>query len=153
MQAALAFQLAVRAALNQTADAIDLVRAARTQAADLLKRPADTETTVAKAAQAVIDASDAIESRLHNPKAEVVYDILSFPGGAQLYSQLSPLYAFALQSDRPPPQGQREVFAEQSAELQRLLGETDQLRQGPITALEAALQTAHIPRLILPEKK
>lgn len=153
MQAALAFQLEVRTALNQTADAIDLVRAARAQAADLLARLADTETTVRQAAQAVLDQSDAIEARLHNPKAEVVYDILSFPGGAQLYSQLSPIYAFALHSDRPPPQGQREYFAELLLQLQQLLSETTALRQTPIAALENALLAAHIPRLILPEAK
>jgi photosystem II stability/assembly factor-like uncharacterized protein len=150
MQAALAFQLTLRDALNRNADAIELVRAAREQAADLVARLKDTQPEVVKAAQAVVDRSDAIEAKLHNPKAEVVYDILSFEGGAQLYSQISPLYAFALSSDRPPPQGALNRWAEVSKELDALIADVGAMRNGEIAALEAALATAKIPRLILP---
>ncbi len=148
--AALEFQLALRDALNRNADAIDLVRAAREQSADIVTRLKERQPEVVKAAQSVVDRSDAIEAKLHNPKAEVVYDILSFPGGAQLYSQISPLYAFALQSDRPPPQGQRERWAELSSELDALLADIDALKRNEIAALESALSAAKIPRLILP---
>jgi photosystem II stability/assembly factor-like uncharacterized protein len=150
MQAALAFQLQLRDALIRNADAIDLVRAAREQAGDLLKRLANDQPDVRQLAQAVADRADAIEAKLHNPKAEVVYDILSFKGGAQLYSQISPLYAFALDSDRAPPQGQRERWVELSAQLDGLVADTDALRQQEIAALERALVAAKIPRLILP---
>jgi photosystem II stability/assembly factor-like uncharacterized protein len=150
MQAALAFQLTLRDALNRNADAVELVRAAREQAADMVIRLKDAQPEVVKAAQAVIDRSDAIEAKLHNPKAEVVYDILSFEGGAQLYSQISPLYAFALTSDRPPPQGALERWAEVSKELDALIADVSALRSGEIATLEATLATAKIPRLILP---
>jgi hypothetical protein len=150
MQAALAFQLTLRDALNRNADAVELVRAAREQAADMATRLKDTQPDVVKAAQAVVARSDVIEAKLHNPKAEVVYDILSFEGGAQLYSQISPLYAFALGSDRPPPQGARERWAEVSKELDALIADVAALRSGEIAALETALATAKIPRLILP---
>jgi len=32
-----------------------------------------------------------VEEKLHNPKAEVTYDILAQKGGAKLYSQLATL--------------------------------------------------------------
>jgi photosystem II stability/assembly factor-like uncharacterized protein len=150
LSAALEFQMTLRDALNRNADAIDLVRAAREQAADLIKRLKDTQPEIVKAAQATVDRSDAIEAKLHNPNAKVVYDILAFEGGAQLYSQISPLYAFALQSDRPPPQGQRERWAELQPQLDALLADIEALKQNEISALETALANAKIPRLILP---
>lgn len=152
-RAALAFQLTLRDALDRNADTVDLVRAAREQSADLVKRLQDRQPEIVKAAQAVIDRSDAIEAKLHNPKAEVVYDILQFEGGAQLYSQISPLYAFALQSDRPPPQGARERWAEVKVELDALVSSVEAMRTGEVAALERALASAKIPRLIFPTRK
>lgn len=150
MNAALQHQLALRNALNLNADAIDLIRSARAQAADLAIRLKTTQPEVFKAAQAVVERSDAIEARLHNPKAEVVYDILAFEGGAQLHSQISPLYAFSLQSDLPPPQGQQERWLDLSQQLKQLLSDIDSLKKNEIAALEQTLQSAQIPRLILP---
>src|SRR5207244_8846213 len=66
---------------------------------------------------------DALEEKLHNPKAQVAYDILAMKGGAKLYSQLIFLYNLLLESDGAPTQGIREVHAEQSAELHRLRSE------------------------------
>ncbi len=151
MQQALAFQLQLRDALNRNADAIDLMRAAREQAGDLLKRLPEDQLELRTLAQKVADRADAIEAKLHNPKAEVVYDILSFEGGAQLYSQISPIYAFALDSDHAPPQGQRERWGELSKQLDGLLDDSEALRRNEIAELERALIEAKIPRLILPE--
>lgn len=149
MRSALVHQRQLRAALDRNADAIDWVRAAREQAQDLLKRLPEPQSSIATAAQAVIDRSDDIEARLHNPKAEVVYDILSFQGGAQLYSQISPLYAFALDSDRPPPQGQLDRWAVLSAQLEAMLDDIKRLEQNEIATLEVLLRDQSIPHLIL----
>lgn len=151
LAAALAHQLQLRTALNRTADAIDTVRAARQQAAELIARLPAGDAALITAAKTVRERADAIEARLHNPKAEVNYDILSFPGGAKLYSQISTQYGFANESDLPPPQGQRQQWAELSAELEAMLAEVDTFKRNEIAALEQAVVEAKLPRLILPQ--
>jgi hypothetical protein len=93
-----------------------------------------------------------IEARLHNPRAEVVYDILAQEGGAQLYSQLSFLYSAtgAASSDYPPPQGSRKRLAALDAEVAALNGEVQALRTNQIAQLEGALNAKGIPRILLP---
>lgn len=77
----------------------------------------------AKAAQLIKDSTaliaklDALEAEMHNPTAEVVYDILAMRGGAKLYSRIAALHDFVADGDGPPTQGAREVYAEQKREL------------------------------------
>jgi hypothetical protein len=73
-----------------------------------------------KHAKDAVAKLDALEDQLHNPKAEVAYDILAKKGGAKLYSQLAPLYDTVKDSDGPLTQGMREVYAENAKELSRL---------------------------------
>ena len=42
---------------------------------------------------------DVLEGKLHNPKAQTVYDILAQRGGAKLYSQYTTLYGYTLEAD------------------------------------------------------
>ena len=71
-----------------------------------------------KEAQGVIGKCDALEAKLHNPKAEVEYDILA--KGAMVYSRLAQLLAYTLSGSGAPTQGQREVFDIQRADLDKL---------------------------------
>jgi len=148
------FTLAARDALNRTLDAIDNVRAAREQADDISKRLAQDgkQTDLIALAAALSQRCQDIESRLHNPKAEVVYDILAQKGGAQLYSQLSFLYSStgAESSDYAPPQATRERLAALDAEVARLNTEVQGLRANEIAQLESALTAKGIPRILLP---
>ena len=48
--------------------------------------------TLVKQAKELMTKLDDLESKLHNPKAKVAYDILAFQGGAKLYSQLGYLF-------------------------------------------------------------
>ncbi|MBY0231041.1 MAG: hypothetical protein K2W96_17280 [Gemmataceae bacterium] len=84
---------------------------------------------------------DALEERLHNPRAEVAYDILAMKGGAKVYSQLAWLYELSKGADGAPPQGLREQAAEQSAKLAALSKEW-----GPL--LEKAKA---VPGIIVPK--
>ena len=59
----------------------------------------------------------AIEDKLHNPTAEVVYDILAMRGGARLYSRLSPLQLWAVEATGAPTAGMTQVLTEQEQEL------------------------------------
>jgi hypothetical protein len=106
---------------------------------------------VVAAADAVIARASALEDALHNPDAEVVYDILAGrSGGAKLYSQLAPLYSWAQDSDHAPTQGMRERRDELLAELARREGELGALRAGELARLEQAVAAAGLPRVIVP---
>src|SRR5439155_15403364 len=63
---------------------------------------------------------DALEEKLHNPKAEVTYDILAMKGGAKLYSQLAALYETVKDGEGPVNQGMREVYEDQHREQEKL---------------------------------
>ncbi|MCU0255919.1 MAG: hypothetical protein MUF60_04185, partial [Vicinamibacterales bacterium] len=97
-----------------------------------------------EAAKAVVEASDAlggkldaIEGKLHNPTAEVTYDILAMKGGARLYSRLVPFFNAVTAGDGAPTQGQREVHAAMSAELDGLEREYRALVDKDLAALNA----------------
>lgn len=70
-----------------------------------------------KAGDAVVAKIDGIEAKLHNPSAEVTYDILAQRGGAQLYSRLSPLQMWTVSGEGAPTQGMQQVLAEYEKEL------------------------------------
>ena len=148
-----AFAVGLRDAMDRAAGDIDAVRAIREQVADLKRR---TEANAAAAglrtaADAVIARCDAIEAQLHNPGAQVVYDILAGrEGGAKLYSQLSPLYSWAQQSDHAPTQGMRERAAWLEGELGRIDGEIAALRSGELARLESEAAALSLPRVIVP---
>ena len=78
---------------------------------------------------------DTLEAQLHNPTAEVVYDILAQRGGAKLYSQLSPLLDWARDADGVPTQGMKEIFAQHQKELARLDAEWKELQASRIRPL------------------
>jgi photosystem II stability/assembly factor-like uncharacterized protein len=86
-------------------------------------------------AQALSTRLDSLEAKLHNPRAEVAYDVLAQRGGAKLYSRLAPLYTWATEADGAPTQGMREVFADQVKELDALEGEFRGLLSNDLAAL------------------
>jgi photosystem II stability/assembly factor-like uncharacterized protein len=94
---------------------------------------------------------DALEEQLHNPKAEVTYDILARKGGAKLYSQLVPLYDAVKDSDGPVTQGMREVYADNAKELARLESIWRQLLADEITRLNDQARTLGQPAILTPK--
>jgi photosystem II stability/assembly factor-like uncharacterized protein len=113
------FALQVRDDITKLTGIVHGLTAVRTQVRarnEALKSVASAAALV-KAGEALVPRLDALEARLHNPKAEVTYDILAMKGGARLYSQLSPLYTFAYEADGVPTQGMREVYAAYAKEL------------------------------------
>jgi photosystem II stability/assembly factor-like uncharacterized protein len=121
----LAFALAVRDDITRLAATVHELRSVREQVAArvaLVRGKAGTEPLVA-AADAVTARCDSLEARLHNPKAEIAYDILAMPGGAQLYSRLGPLYSWSHEGDGRPTQGMRDVHAELVRDLDALVAE------------------------------
>src|SRR5207248_2463208 len=92
---------------------------------------------------------DALEGRLHNPKAQVSYDILAQKGGAQLYSQLGGLLEYLREADGAPGQGLREVYAEQARLLRGLEAEWREL-VADVARLNEAARTVDVPSVIVP---
>ena len=93
---------------------------------------------------------DGLEKKLHNPEAQVDYDILA--KGARLYSRLGPLLAFATYGTGAPTQGMREVFAEQTKELDGLETEWKALAGDGLAALSRQGRELNISEIVVPQK-
>jgi photosystem II stability/assembly factor-like uncharacterized protein len=115
----LKFALALRSDINQISDMVIRLRTIKSQLAarNNLMKESPSAKTLMKSADDLIAKIDALEARLHNPKAEVFYDILAQKGGAQLYSKLVTLFGFVTDSDGPLTQGIHEVYQEEKSEL------------------------------------
>ena len=109
------------------------------RAQDLVKRSADLAQKL-----------DALEARLQNPKAEIVYDILAQKGGAQLYSRLSPLLDWIESGDGPPTEGLKEVFVGQQQELAARQAELERLLTADLAPLNEAAAKLDLPRIYVP---
>jgi photosystem II stability/assembly factor-like uncharacterized protein len=94
---------------------------------------------------------DALEEKLHNPKAKIVYDILAQKGGARLYSQLVWLFEMVKDSDGAPTQGIREVYAEQSEMLRKYQTEWQSLLAKDLPTLNEQAKKLEVPGVLLPK--
>jgi hypothetical protein len=153
LAAQLEFNLEQRDRFSRIAARVEEIRALRGQLAErhaaLAGRP-EAAALVARG-EALAAALAAVEGRLHNPQAEVCYDVLAGrDGGSMLASRLAWLIGGADEHDGPPTQGMREVAAELAAELAaqeevlaRLLGED-------LGALEALAEEAGVGYLVRP---
>ena len=154
LQANYVFALETGAALDRLVRDIEAVRAIRAQADDIATRTAKLPAAKSLHATALslVERTDAIEARMHNPEAEVVYDVLAGrKGGAKLYSQLSNLYTDVQSSDFAPTQGQRGQLDENLAELSAIEGELRALRAGELARLESEATSLGLPRVIVPD--
>ena len=95
----------------------------------------------------------ALESKLHNPKAKISYDILAQKGGAQLYSQLAWLFELLKESDGIPTQGLLDVHRAQSAPLKKYVAEWQALVAGDIARMNALAKKLNLPGVIVPDIK
>jgi photosystem II stability/assembly factor-like uncharacterized protein len=114
-----ALALSVRDDITSLTRMVDRLRSMAKQARDRAQLLKDDpkKASLAKASAALAAKCDALEGDLHNPTAEVVYDILAMRGGTKLYSRISPLLSWIVEGDGAPTQGMRDVHAEQQKEL------------------------------------
>jgi len=155
IQAQDAFTTEMRDDLNAIERLVSQLRTVRGQIAarrSLLEARADARDLVALGERVAVRC-DALEGQLHNPKAEVTYDILAQRGGAQLYSRLAPLVAFADEGDGPPTQGMRQVYDDLAAELTKLTGEFHSFLAGDLAKLNAMAKELDLPVVIVPPVK
>jgi photosystem II stability/assembly factor-like uncharacterized protein len=150
----LQWHIAVRDDLTKLTATVERLRSLKKQILarnELLKDVAKAKNLIEEGNKLIVKL-DALEEKLHNPKAEVTYDILSQKGGAKLYSQLAAVYDWCGDSDGPITQGMKEVYAEHHKDLERLLGEWRQLVANDITPLNRLALSLELPTVfVLPE--
>jgi photosystem II stability/assembly factor-like uncharacterized protein len=145
--------LDLRDSVTRTTRVVHQLRTVRKQLADrneLLKANPRYEQLV-KDSAALIGKLNDLESKLHNPDAEVVYDILAFRGGTKLYSRLVWTYEQATDGDGAPTQGVREVTADQKKELDQYARELNRLVDAELTSLNLAAKKVEAPVIFVPE--
>lgn len=142
LDAQLAFALRVRDSISRLTGLVNSIRSVKEQLAGRAKpleaRKSDPQVAaLLEASKEVTKKIDALEDRLHNPKAEVTYDILAERGGTRLYSRLSPLQMWAIEGDAPPTRGMQQVLEEQEKELAQLEKQTQELLSKDVADLNA----------------
>ena len=153
-EAALRLTLEIRDAVTRLTRDVVRLRAVRRQLADrneLLAKDDKAKALVASS-KTLIDKLDDLEGRMHNPKAEVVYDILAMRGGSKLYSRLAPLVDWSQGGEGPPTQGVKEVFVEQLKELDSLEGELNGLIDKDLATLNQTAAGIGVPGIYVPAK-
>jgi photosystem II stability/assembly factor-like uncharacterized protein len=149
----LVLALKIRDDLTRLAKTVEQIRGIRTQLSDCNERLKDNPraTDLVKRGKETVTKLDEFEAKLQNPKAEFVLDILAQKGGAQLYSKLNLLYSTVAGSDGPPTQGMREVYQEDSRELDQVETQFDELVSGTLVKMKEMAHEIDLPYVIVPE--
>jgi photosystem II stability/assembly factor-like uncharacterized protein len=149
-----AFALRVRDDISKVSDLTNRVRSVREQlkarnaALEPRKKDEGIDALV-KATEAAINKADLIEDKLHNPTAEVVYDILAMKGGTRLYSRLAPLQMWAIEARGLPTGGMQQVLADQEKELAALEAETQQFIATDVAGVNQRALRLGLPFVII----
>jgi hypothetical protein len=152
LEAHQAFALQVRDAISSVSTNVDRLKSVREQLQAHMKvlegNPRASE--LVNMSKALVARLDELESRIHNPEAEVAYDILARKGGAKLYSRLSPLLMFVNEGDGVPTQGMKDVFTEQQKELAGYQGELKALLDKDLATIQLAAKRLDVPFVAVP---
>jgi photosystem II stability/assembly factor-like uncharacterized protein len=149
------FGLKLRAELTDLSRAVIQIRSLQKQMKlheELFKDDPNGKELI-KLEKGFLKKLDALEEKLHNPKAKIDYDILAQKGGAKLYSQLTWLVEQIRDTDGPPTQGLIELEKELEKELRQLLSEWDTLRKMELPKVNDAAKKINGPTLWVPEIK
>jgi len=145
--------LKVRDDISRLTGLVDSLRSVREQLTARAKalEPRKKEPDIAellKASDEVLKKIEALEDRMHNPKAEVTYDILAERGGTRLYSRLAPLQAWASEGNGAPTRGMQQVLTEQEKELAQFERETDGFIEKDVFQINALAAKLRLPFVI-----
>ncbi|MBI1914464.1 MAG: hypothetical protein HYS12_06955, partial [Planctomycetes bacterium] len=148
----LTLALKVRDDITRLAKVVTQLRSLRQQitARDELLKENDAAGTLLKEDKVLLERLEALEEKLHNPRAEVTYDILAQRGGAKLYSQLSWLLEALKEGDGAPSHGVREQYAEQSRLFAEYEKEWEQLLGREVAKVNQTAKNLSVPGLIVP---
>ena len=146
------FALKIRDDITSLARIVEQIRKVKGQLVarnELLKDDARAKSLM-QASRDVLARLDALEEKLHNPKAKIPYDILAQKGGARLYSQLVWLFEMMKDSDGAPTQGIRELFNEQSELLGKYQVEWRALVMKDLAVLNEQAKKMDVPAVLVP---
>jgi photosystem II stability/assembly factor-like uncharacterized protein len=152
LQEQIELALQVRDAITDLARTVDQIRRVKGQLVarnELLKDDRAARSLV-QASREVLPRLDALEEKLHNPKAKIPYDILAQKGGARLYSQLVWLFEMLKDSDGAPTQALRDMVAEHSELLHKYREQWRSLATKELAALNDRAKKLDVPTLLLP---
>jgi photosystem II stability/assembly factor-like uncharacterized protein len=147
--------LKIRDDITRLSETVNRIRSLRKQLNErnqLLKDDPKAEALI-KDSRGFIEKLDALEAKLHNPKAEVAYDILGDKRGAQLYSKMSTLFEWIKDADGAPTQGWRDEYADQTKELQKYVDEFKVLVTGDLAKLNEAAKKLEVPTVLVPGER
>jgi photosystem II stability/assembly factor-like uncharacterized protein len=150
IQAQTAFALQVQGEVKRLVALVEQIRSVREQLivrAGALNGNAKAGDWV-KSAQDMIAKCGALEEKIHNPNAQVGYDILA--KGARLYSRLLPLLGAATEGTGLPTQGMRDVFTAQVKELDAYVAEWKGLSGDGLTALARKGREMGLDEVVVP---
>jgi photosystem II stability/assembly factor-like uncharacterized protein len=154
LEAQFDFCLELRDRMSAIADAIDALRTIREQVADRNERLAQRSDSaeLIELGNKIVAELGAIEEELHNPLAEVNYDVLAGrDGGAKLYSRLGWLASGAWEHDGPPSQGMREVASQLETEAKEQQAALDRVLQMDLADFNAGAARIDLPFVIVSE--
>jgi hypothetical protein len=147
------FSRDLRDRMSAVADTVDRLRDVRDQLVDRTGRIAGREDCegLIELGHKIVAELDAIEEELHNPHAEVDYDVLAGRGGgAKLYSRLGWLANGAWEHDGPPTQGMREVAAELAGVFTEERDALDRVLKSELAEFNAQAARIDLPFVIVP---
>jgi len=147
----LEFVTRIQGQVNRLADLVAQIRSVREQLqAKVAALAGDAKASGwTNGAKGTITRLNALERKIHNPEAEVDYDILA--KGARLYSQVSTLLDGATDGTGAPTQGMREVFAEQVQKADALAVEWETLVSQDLGTLSRQAREAGIEAVVVPK--
>jgi photosystem II stability/assembly factor-like uncharacterized protein len=148
----IALTLKLRDDITRLARTVEQIRRVKGQLVarnELLKDDARARSLV-EASRAMLPRLDALEEKLHNPKAKIPYDILAQKGGARLYSQLVWLFEMMKDSDGAPTQGIVELYAEQNELLRKYQEEWRKLASKELAVLNEQAKKLDVPSVLVP---
>ncbi|HYN20328.1 MAG TPA: glycosyl hydrolase, partial [Thermoanaerobaculia bacterium] len=148
----LRFALQVRDTITDLTRTAEQLRNVRRQIAarnDLLEKDSKAADLIKSSAE-LLKKVEAIEERLHNPKAEIAYDVLAMKGGAKLYSRLSPYFDFVKAGEGLPTQGMQDIFAVFRKDLDGLKGEWQAIVAGDLARLDEQAEALDLPEIYVP---
>jgi photosystem II stability/assembly factor-like uncharacterized protein len=148
----LRFALDVRDQITRLTRDVARLQSVRKQLAarnDLLAKEPGAADLI-NASKALITRLEEVEAKLHNPQAEIVYDVLAMKGGAMLYSRLSPFFDFVNGGDGAPTQGMRDVLAAYGQDLEIQEAALNTLLDKDLAALNATAAQKGYPAVWVP---
>jgi photosystem II stability/assembly factor-like uncharacterized protein len=151
IEAQVAFALDVRDQMARITEMVLTIRGLREQLVDRNSRLADDPeaSELVATGKTLITGLSAVEEAIHNPHAEVDYDILGGRhGGAKLYSRLGWLFNTARQHDGPPTQGMTEVSEAIETELAAQESVLDELVKRDLAKLNSLAREKGVPYVV-----